>query len=67
MGSSGGNDLEQFDRGLPVAKLLIRQGADPELKDPEGNTALDLAIRYRPEEVVQSLRKALRDKWEDVY
>ena len=40
-----------------TAKLLIRRGADPFLKGPDGRTALDIAAQFKSGSAVDSIRK----------
>lgn len=43
---------------LNVVQYLIKEGANPNIKNNEGKTALDLAEENRHEEVAEFLRKA---------
>ena len=40
-----------------VAKLLIRQGANPFIKGPDGRTTLDIAAKHKSADVVKSIRE----------
>jgi ankyrin repeat protein len=46
------------DRAMDVARLLLEQGADPTIKDPQGNTAADRAERNAMYRVAAFLRDA---------
>jgi len=39
-----------------VVKLFLEYGADPDLKDKRGRTALDMAIKKQQQEVIDLLQ-----------
>jgi uncharacterized protein len=45
-------------KAMEVARLLIEHGADPTIRDPQGNTAADRAERNAMYEVAAFLRDA---------
>jgi ankyrin repeat protein len=47
-------------RAMEVARLLLDHGADPTIRDPQGNTAADRADRNAMYEVAALLRNAER-------
>ena len=55
---AGHSPLRCATRGghLEVVKVLLHRGADPNLRDPEGNTALDLALEKNRSEIADLLK-----------
>jgi uncharacterized protein len=45
---------------LPMVELLLRHSADPNLVTKEGDTAVEVALRYHHDEVADFLRRARR-------
>lgn len=51
-----------IDKALSMIDLLIKAGADSTIKNKDGETALDLARRYKNTDKVEALEKALAMK-----
>jgi uncharacterized protein len=49
----------QYHDDGSTAKRLIRHGADPFLKGSNGRTALDMAVQFKSEKAVDSIRKLI--------
>lgn len=47
-----------IDHHVIGVKIYLKSGIDLSLTDDKGNTALDVAMRYRNEEIIRLLSKA---------